>query len=568
MGFGHRVYRAEDPRARVLRRTAQELGAPRFEVAEALEKAALERAAGPPARPGARDQRRVLVGDRARLRRGAGAHVHLDVHLRPARPAGARTSSSRSDRAAGPPVGTLRRPGSAQARRRRGLGPGRRWRRAATPGRLTRHRPAYPWPGERRPTDPVIPADLQPADGRFGSGPCKVRPEAVAALAAAGAGLPRHVAPAGDGAQRRSRRVRAGLRDAVRAARRATRSCSATAAPTAFWDVASFGLIRDRAQYLSFGEFGVEVRRRCEGRAVPRRPDGHQVRARARAALSRRGRRRRVRDRRTTRPRPACRAGRAGGGRRRRRAAAASTRRPAPAGWPVDVARDRRLLLRAAEVLRLRRRAVARADVAGRAGAGRADQGERPLHPGVPRPADRDRQLAGWTRRTTPRRWPRSSCSPSRSTGSTRRAGCAWAAARTADSRGSGSTAGPRSRRSRRRSSTDPAQRSQVVGTIDFDDASTPRDREGAARQRHRRHRAVPQARPQPAADRDVPGDRPGRRRGADRAASTGWSASSEPRPRMWTLAGLATRPRRRARCRRGHGSGTGDRPGTQRSVG
>jgi citrate synthase len=41
MGFGHRVYRAEDPRARVLRRTARELGAPRYEIAEALEKAAL-----------------------------------------------------------------------------------------------------------------------------------------------------------------------------------------------------------------------------------------------------------------------------------------------------------------------------------------------------------------------------------------------------------------------------------------------------------------------------------------------------------------------------------------------
>jgi citrate synthase len=42
MGFGHRVYRAEDPRARVLRRTAQELGAPRYEAAAELEKAALE----------------------------------------------------------------------------------------------------------------------------------------------------------------------------------------------------------------------------------------------------------------------------------------------------------------------------------------------------------------------------------------------------------------------------------------------------------------------------------------------------------------------------------------------
>ncbi len=41
MGFGHRVYRAEDPRARVLRSTAREIGAPRLEVAERLEEAAL-----------------------------------------------------------------------------------------------------------------------------------------------------------------------------------------------------------------------------------------------------------------------------------------------------------------------------------------------------------------------------------------------------------------------------------------------------------------------------------------------------------------------------------------------
>jgi citrate synthase len=41
MGFGHRVYRAEDPRARVLRRTSQEIGSTRYEVAEALERAAL-----------------------------------------------------------------------------------------------------------------------------------------------------------------------------------------------------------------------------------------------------------------------------------------------------------------------------------------------------------------------------------------------------------------------------------------------------------------------------------------------------------------------------------------------
>jgi citrate synthase len=41
MGFGHRVYRAEDPRSRVLKRTATELGSPRVEAAEALERAAI-----------------------------------------------------------------------------------------------------------------------------------------------------------------------------------------------------------------------------------------------------------------------------------------------------------------------------------------------------------------------------------------------------------------------------------------------------------------------------------------------------------------------------------------------
>ncbi len=41
MGFGHRVYRAEDPRARTLRRVARDLAAPRYEVAESFEKAAL-----------------------------------------------------------------------------------------------------------------------------------------------------------------------------------------------------------------------------------------------------------------------------------------------------------------------------------------------------------------------------------------------------------------------------------------------------------------------------------------------------------------------------------------------
>jgi citrate synthase len=41
MGFGHRIYRAEDPRSRLLKRTAKELGAPNVETAEELERVAL-----------------------------------------------------------------------------------------------------------------------------------------------------------------------------------------------------------------------------------------------------------------------------------------------------------------------------------------------------------------------------------------------------------------------------------------------------------------------------------------------------------------------------------------------
>ena len=41
MGFGHRIYRAEDPRSRILKQTARELGSPQIEIAEDLERAAL-----------------------------------------------------------------------------------------------------------------------------------------------------------------------------------------------------------------------------------------------------------------------------------------------------------------------------------------------------------------------------------------------------------------------------------------------------------------------------------------------------------------------------------------------
>ena len=64
----------------------------------------------------------------------------------------------------------------------------------------------------------------------------------------------------------------------------------------------------------------------------------------------------------------------------------------------------------------------------------------------------------------------------------------------------------------------EPDERSLVIGTIDFDESvDAAVGREDPAGQRDRGRRALPQARPQPAADRDVPGRRPVRRRGAHR---------------------------------------------------
>ena len=83
MGFGHRVYRAEDPRARVLRRVAQELGHLASRSAAALEQAALtELRDRRPDRPIETNVEFWAAID-PRLRCGSGAHVHGDVHLRP-----------------------------------------------------------------------------------------------------------------------------------------------------------------------------------------------------------------------------------------------------------------------------------------------------------------------------------------------------------------------------------------------------------------------------------------------------------------------------------------------------
>ncbi len=104
------------------------------------------------------------------------------------------------------------------------------------------------------PADIVIPVDLLPADGRFGSGPSKVRPEQMAALSA--------LSTTYLGTSHRQKtvksqvgRLRAGLGDLF-GLPEGYEVVLGNGGSTAFWDAATFGLIEDRAQFLSFGEFG------------------------------------------------------------------------------------------------------------------------------------------------------------------------------------------------------------------------------------------------------------------------------------------------------------------------
>jgi phosphoserine aminotransferase len=98
-----------------------------------------------------------------------------------------------------------------------------------------------------------IPAHLRPSDGRFGSGPSKVRSEAVAALAAA--------APTYLGTSHRQVGVKSvvgRLRDGLRALFSLPSHYDVllgNGGTTVFWDAATFGLIEQRSQHLDFGEF-------------------------------------------------------------------------------------------------------------------------------------------------------------------------------------------------------------------------------------------------------------------------------------------------------------------------
>jgi phosphoserine aminotransferase len=102
----------------------------------------------------------------------------------------------------------------------------------------------------------TIPTDLKPADGRFGCGPSKVRPEQLAALATTGAsvmGTSHRRAPV----KSLVGRIRAGLRElfSLPAGYEVVLGNGGT---TAFWDAAALNLIRERALHLSYGEFSAK----------------------------------------------------------------------------------------------------------------------------------------------------------------------------------------------------------------------------------------------------------------------------------------------------------------------
>jgi len=99
----------------------------------------------------------------------------------------------------------------------------------------------------------TIPPDRLPSDGRFGSGPSKVRTEALAALSATGPSYmgTSHRRP---GVRTVVGRIRSGLA-ALFSLPEGYEVVLGNGGSTAFWDAAAFGMIERRSQHLSFGEF-------------------------------------------------------------------------------------------------------------------------------------------------------------------------------------------------------------------------------------------------------------------------------------------------------------------------
>ena len=102
----------------------------------------------------------------------------------------------------------------------------------------------------------TIPAELKPVDGRFGCGPSKIRPAQLAALTGSGAavlGTSHRQAPV----KSLVGRVRAGLRELF-SLPAGYEVVLGNGGSTAFWDVATCGLVRQRALHLSYGEFSAK----------------------------------------------------------------------------------------------------------------------------------------------------------------------------------------------------------------------------------------------------------------------------------------------------------------------
>lgn len=100
---------------------------------------------------------------------------------------------------------------------------------------------------------PRLPDDLRPTDGRFGSGPSRVRPEALRALAATGATY-LGTSHRRDPVRQVVRRIRHGMRDLF-ALPQGYEVVLGNGGATAFWDAAAFRLVERRSQHLVFGEF-------------------------------------------------------------------------------------------------------------------------------------------------------------------------------------------------------------------------------------------------------------------------------------------------------------------------
>jgi phosphoserine aminotransferase len=103
-------------------------------------------------------------------------------------------------------------------------------------------------------TSIVIPENIKPADGRFGSGPTKVRKEQAAALAAAPELGTSHRQPP---VKALVRRVRSGLAELFSLPNDFVVALG-NGGTNAFWDAAAFGLVQERSQHLSFGEFSTK----------------------------------------------------------------------------------------------------------------------------------------------------------------------------------------------------------------------------------------------------------------------------------------------------------------------